>query len=89
MDKRQPQEHQHSAATWRDAAYRRVARVPTISGARTSLFVPELDRLHSRDPLARNDGQTRGWLKFESENAIAFAAGWPYRPRRAAIGAPG
>jgi len=27
------------------AAYRRVARVPTASGARTSLFVPELDRL--------------------------------------------
>jgi DNA-binding beta-propeller fold protein YncE len=26
-------------------AYRRVARLPTISGARTSLFVPELDRL--------------------------------------------
>jgi YVTN family beta-propeller protein len=25
--------------------YRRVARIPTISGARTSLFVPELDRL--------------------------------------------
>jgi hypothetical protein len=25
--------------------YRRVARVPTVSGARTSLFVPELDRL--------------------------------------------
>jgi hypothetical protein len=28
-----------------DAAYRRIARVPTIAGARTSLFVPELDRL--------------------------------------------
>jgi DNA-binding beta-propeller fold protein YncE len=27
------------------AAYRRIARIPTISGARTSLFVPELDRL--------------------------------------------
>jgi hypothetical protein len=26
-------------------AYRRIARIPTISGARTSLFVPELDRL--------------------------------------------
>jgi len=26
-------------------AYRRLARMPTISGARTSLFVPELDRL--------------------------------------------
>ena len=25
--------------------YRRIARIPTISGARTSLFVPELDRL--------------------------------------------
>jgi YVTN family beta-propeller protein len=29
----------------KDAAYRRIARVPTVSGARTSLFVPELDRL--------------------------------------------
>ena len=27
------------------AGYRRIARVPTVSGARTSLFVPELDRL--------------------------------------------
>jgi len=39
-------------------AYRRVARLPTISGARTSLFVPELDRLlvaaraTSREPAA-------------------------------------
>ena len=29
----------------REAQYRRLARVPTVSGARTSLFVPELDRL--------------------------------------------
>lgn len=27
------------------SAYRRVARIPTVAGARTSLFVPELDRL--------------------------------------------
>jgi YVTN family beta-propeller protein len=27
------------------AAYRRIARIPTAAGARTSLFVPELDRL--------------------------------------------
>jgi DNA-binding beta-propeller fold protein YncE len=27
------------------ATYRRIARIPTMSGARTSLFVPELDRL--------------------------------------------
>ena len=39
-------------------AYRRIARLPTISGARTSLFVPELDRLlvaaraTSREPAA-------------------------------------
>jgi hypothetical protein len=25
--------------------YRRLARIPTAAGARTSLFVPELDRL--------------------------------------------
>jgi DNA-binding beta-propeller fold protein YncE len=30
----------------RDSRYERVARVPTVSGARTSLFVPELDRLY-------------------------------------------
>jgi YVTN family beta-propeller protein len=29
----------------REAGYARLARVPTVSGARTSLFVPELDRL--------------------------------------------
>ncbi|WP_046869410.1 YncE family protein [Microvirga massiliensis] len=28
-----------------EASYRRIARIPTASGARTSLFVPELDRL--------------------------------------------
>lgn len=28
-----------------EAAYLRIARIPTVSGARTSLFVPELDRL--------------------------------------------
>ena len=27
------------------SGYRKLARVPTVSGARTSLFVPELDRL--------------------------------------------
>jgi hypothetical protein len=28
-----------------ETGYRHLARVPTVSGARTSLFVPELDRL--------------------------------------------
>ena len=28
-----------------DSGYRRIARIPTVSGARTSLFSPELDRL--------------------------------------------
>jgi hypothetical protein len=27
------------------AGYERVAKVPTVSGARTGLFVPEVDRL--------------------------------------------
>jgi hypothetical protein len=41
-----------------EAGYRRLARVPTVPGARTSLFVPELDRLFvavravSNDPAA-------------------------------------
>jgi hypothetical protein len=26
------------------SAYKRIARIPTVPGARTSLFVPELDR---------------------------------------------
>jgi hypothetical protein len=29
----------------KDATYRRIARIPTASGARTSFFVPEMDRL--------------------------------------------
>jgi DNA-binding beta-propeller fold protein YncE len=29
----------------KEASYRRIARLPTVSGARTSLFVPEMDRL--------------------------------------------
>jgi YVTN family beta-propeller protein len=29
----------------KETTYRRTARIPTVSGARTSLFVPELDRL--------------------------------------------
>ena len=29
----------------KEATYRRIARIPTASGARTSLFVPEMDRL--------------------------------------------
>ena len=42
----------------REAEYRHVARVPTVSGARTSLFVTELDRLfvavraRSKEPAA-------------------------------------
>jgi hypothetical protein len=41
-----------------EAGYRRLARVPTVSGARTSLFVPELDkvfvavRARSKEPAA-------------------------------------
>ena len=29
----------------KDGTYRRIVRIPTVSGARTSLFVPEMDRL--------------------------------------------
>ena len=42
----------------KEAVYRRIARIPTASGARTSLFVPEIDRLlvavraTSREPAA-------------------------------------
>ena len=41
-----------------DAAYRRLGHIPTVSGARTSLFVPQLDQLFiaaratSSDPAA-------------------------------------
>jgi YVTN family beta-propeller protein len=46
------------------AVYRRIARVPTVSGARTSLFVPELDRL----------------LVAVRANAAEPAAIWIFRP---------
>jgi DNA-binding beta-propeller fold protein YncE len=38
-----------------EAGYRRVAHVPTVSGARTSLFVPELDRLFVAVRAASNE----------------------------------
>jgi DNA-binding beta-propeller fold protein YncE len=38
-----------------EAGYRQVARVPTVPGARTSLFVPELDRLFVAVRAASND----------------------------------
>jgi hypothetical protein len=44
--------------------YKRLARIPTVAGARTSLFVPELDRLF----LAAR------------ASAGEFAAIWVYRP---------
>lgn len=37
------------------ARYRRIARVPTVSGARTSLFVSELDRLFVAVPVRSNE----------------------------------
>jgi DNA-binding beta-propeller fold protein YncE len=46
------------------AAYRRIARVPTVAGARTSLFVPDLDCL----------------LVAARASSIAPAAIWVYRP---------
>jgi DNA-binding beta-propeller fold protein YncE len=38
-----------------EAGYRRLARVPTVPGARTSLFVPELDRLFVAVRAAPNE----------------------------------
>ena len=38
-----------------EGGYRRLARVPTVSGARTSLFVPELDRLFVAVRAASNE----------------------------------
>jgi hypothetical protein len=38
-----------------EAGYRRVARVPAVPGARTSLFVPELDRLFVAVRAASNE----------------------------------
>jgi YVTN family beta-propeller protein len=48
----------------KEATYRRIARIPTVSGARTSLFVPEMDRLLVA--VRANSGQP--------------AAIWMYRP---------
>jgi hypothetical protein len=39
-----------------DGAYEELARVPTAPGARTSLFVPELDRLYVAAPAGRGRG---------------------------------
>jgi hypothetical protein len=44
-----------------EAGYRRLARVPTVSGARTSLFVPELDRLFVAVP-ARSKELAAIWV---------------------------
>ena len=38
-----------------EARYRRLARLPTVPGARTSLFVPELDRLFVAVRAASNN----------------------------------
>jgi hypothetical protein len=38
-----------------EGGYRWLARVPTVSGARTSLFVPELDRLFVAVRAASNE----------------------------------
>ena len=42
-----------------EAGYRRLARVPTGSGARTSLFVPELDVCHIEGSIASLDDNDR------------------------------
>ena len=39
----------------RDGGYARLATVPTISGARTSLFVPNFDRLFVAVRAASNE----------------------------------
>ena len=38
-----------------EAGYQEIARVPTVSGARTKLFVPELDRLFVAVRAASNE----------------------------------
>ena len=38
-----------------EAGYRRLARLPTVPGARTSLFVPDLDRLFVAVRAAANE----------------------------------
>ena len=44
-----------------ETGYRHLARVPTVSGARTSLFVPELDRLFLA-VRARSDEPAAIWV---------------------------
>jgi len=39
-----------------DSGYRRIARIPTIAGARTALFSPELDRLFLAARAQRGEG---------------------------------
>ena len=61
------------------AGYRRLARVPTVSGARTSLFVPEFDRLlvavRARSERAGGDlGVPSGAVKMTATVAALAAA---------------
>jgi hypothetical protein len=54
--------------------YRRVAHIPTVSGARTSFFVPEMDRLllaAAQDPESR---QQSGYsVQCPKQGGVAFA----------------
>jgi DNA-binding beta-propeller fold protein YncE len=45
-----------------EAGYRRLARVPTVPGARTSLFVPELDRLFVAVRTGSNEPAAAIWV---------------------------
>jgi DNA-binding beta-propeller fold protein YncE len=50
------------------ASYERIAQVPTVSGARTSLFVPELDRLFIA--ARATTGQPASILVFKPEQSV-------------------
>lgn len=66
----------------RGNAYRRLARVPTSPGARTSLFVPELDRLFVAAPAvtAATKPVTKGAQPQATPPAPTPPAIWVFRP---------
>ena len=57
-----------------EAGYRRLARVPTVPGARTSLFVPELDRLFV---AGRANSRERPAIWVFRPNPSRRSQGWP------------
>ena len=65
--------------------YERIARIPTVAGARTSLFVPAIDRLYlacgRRRPSRRRSGSSSDAMNSHERHRAdlpAAVAAWPW-----------